>query len=312
MQRQRISSRNLSFPMSSILIILMFASAPHFALAQQASFSPLDVAEAAESTTKPEPLPAITFRPVPHNDWTPATQITLNSKPYYSESAEKPYSLQFSTNTTSPIIRAEVRNGELWTEALGGNDTERAELDGSAYNHPINYPKGTEFWFAYQFRIERGADQIATAGGFPGGPLAWGVIGQIHGNGTEAAVPWALGIVGGRLSVHTQRGNQIDTIHWTAPSKFERNRVYDVVVRIKITGTTDSTMTCWIDGVQVANSTNLPIGGPDAGNYVKVGIYRGWQNDGYPPLAVQIANVEQGTASLMSRVTTRATWPSVK
>ena len=153
---------------------------------------------------------------------------------------------------------------------------------------------------------------MATAGGFPGGPLAWGAVGQIHGNGTQTAVPWALGIVGGKLSIRTQRGNQIEKIHWTAPSKFVRNQVYDVVVRIKITGAADSAMTCWIDGVQIANSTNLAIGGSDAGNYVKVGIYRGWQGDGYPPLAVQIANVEHGTASLISRVTTRSAWPSVK
>lgn len=254
----------------------------------------------------------VVFRQVPHNDWTPASQVTLNGKPYFSESAEKPYSLQISTNTTSPVVRAEVRNGELWTGAMGGNDTERAELDGAAFDHPINYPKGTEFWLAYQFLIEPGADQIATAGGFPGGTLAWGVIGQIHGNGRQAAVPWGLSIKGGRLSIVTQRGNQLETIHWAAPSKFVRNQVYDVVIRIKITGEPDSEMTCWIDGIQVANSTNLAIGGPDAGNYVKVGIYRGWQNDGYPPLAVQIANIEHSTASLMRRVTSRAMWPVVK
>jgi hypothetical protein len=71
-------------------------------------------------------------------------------------------------------------------------------------------------------------------------------------------------------------------------------------------------MNCWVDGIQVASSVGLTIGGPDAANYVKVGIYRGWQSEGYPPLAVQIANIKHGTASLMSRVTTRAAWPSAK
>jgi hypothetical protein len=305
MQRSKAGSPNLVFLISSALIILMLGYACHPTLAQRGPDG------LAEPPQKPQ-LSPIMFRQVPHNDWTTATQIKLNGKPYYAESAEKPYSLQISTNTTSPIVRAEVRNGELWTEALGGNDSERAELDGAAYNHPINYPKGTEFWFAYQFLIEPGADQIATSGGFPGGPLAWGVVGQIHGNGTEAAVPWGLSIAGGKLSILTQRGNQVATIHWTSSRNFERNRVYDVVVRIKITGAPDSTMTCWIDGVQVARSANLAIGGPDNGNYVKVGIYRGWQNNGYPPLAVQIANVEQGTTSLMNRVSTRAAWPSPK
>jgi hypothetical protein len=72
-------------------------------------------------------------------------------------------------------------------------------------------------------------------------------------------------------------------------------------------------MTCWIDGVQVANSANLAIGNSvDTANYPKVGIYRGWQLDGYPPLAVHIANVEHGTASLLLRVTSPLPWPMVK
>lgn len=307
MQRSREDSISLDLRILSVLLALFFAAIHDPALAQQSSRSPTNAAEAAAQATG-----KIVFRPVPHNDWTPATQVVLNGKSYYPESAEKPYSLQISTNTTSPIIRAEVRNGEMWTAAMGGNDTERAELDGAADHHPLNYPRGTEFWFAYQFLIEPGADQIATAGGYPGGPLAWGVIGQIHGNGAQAAVPWGLSIVGGRLSIRTQTGNQKETIHWTAPNKFVRNQVYDVVVRIKITGRSDSTMTCWIDGIQVADSHDLAIGGPDAGNYVKIGIYRGWQRNGYPPLAVEVANVEHGTTSLMRRVTNRAAWPSVK
>lgn len=307
MQRSRGNSTNLDARVLGVLLALFSAAVLNPALAQQGFHSPIDVAEVADQTTG-----KTAFRQVPHNDWTPATQVILNSKSYYPESAEKPYSLQISTNSTSPIIRAEVRNGEMWTGAMGGNDTERAELDGAADHHPLNYPRGTEFWFAYQFLIEPGADQIATAGGYPGGPLAWGVVGQIHGNGTQAAVPWALSIVGGKLSIRTQRGNQNETIHWAAPDKFVRNQVYDVVVRIKITGRSDSTMTCWIDGIQVANSNNLAIGGNDPGNYVKIGIYRGWQRDGYPPLAVEIANVEHSAASLMRRVTTRAAWPSVK
>ena len=266
----------------------------------------------APSSTNPAatqtPSGSIVWKSVAHNDWTSATHITLNGRNYNPESAEKSHSAQLSTNTTSPIFRGEVRNNELWTDAMGGNDTERAELDGA----PTLYPKGTEFWFAYQFLIEPGAPQIATSGGYPGGPLAWGVVGQIHGNGSQAAVPWALSIVGEVLSIHTQQGAQVDKTHWRSENKIVRGRVYDVVVKIKITGDTKSTMTCWVDGVQVANSVGLTIGGPDAANYVKVGIYRGWQSEGYPPLAVQIANIEHGTASLMSRVTTRAAWPPAK
>lgn len=251
----------------------------------------------------------VNFATIPHvlNDWSVAGQVSFGGKKWYVESSRKPYAAQMSTNTTSPIYRGEVRNNELWTSSDGGNDTERAELDGT----PNSYNKGTEFWFSYQFKVEPGAPQIATAGGNPGQGLTWGYVGQIHGGGSQAAVPWELGIVDETITVETQRGNQVSTVHYRAPTTLVRGQVYKVIVKIKITGTTASTMTCWLDGVQVANSTGLTIGGADAQNYPKVGIYRGWQGDGYPPLAVQIANVEHGTASLLNRVTSPLPWPTV-
>lgn len=256
---------------------------------------------------------AITWMTVPHvlNDWSVAGQVTFGAHKYYTESSMKPYAAQLSTNTTSPIYRGETRNNELWASADGGNDTERAELDGSV----TLYPKGTEIWVSYQFLVEPGLPMIAGAvqpssPGNPGGPLAWGVIGQVHGDGSESAVPWGLSIVGEALTVVTQRGNQVET---TYPVKaIVRGRVYNVVLRINVTGTTASTMTCWIDGVQVAISTGVVIGGADAHNYVKAGLYRGWQGDGYSPLAVQVANLEHGTASLIARVAFPLIWPSVK
>lgn len=283
-----------------------------------ASAVALQIAKDLAPASDPVPTPVVTppassvvsWKTLPHNDWTDATKVTLNGKSYFQESAEKPYSAQMSTNTTTPIFRGEVRNNELWSSAIGGNDTERAELDGT----PNSYAKGTEFWFAYQFLIEAGAPQIATAGGNPGQGLAWGFVGQIHGDGStnQSAVPWEFGIQDEFLSVRTQQGNQVEKTHWKSAAKLVRGQVYSVVVRIKITGKTDSTMTCWVDGVQVANSTGLTIGGADKSNYPKVGIYRGWQGDGYPPLAVQVANVEHGTASLLARVTSSPAWPTVK
>jgi polysaccharide lyase-like protein len=255
---------------------------------------------------------SVQWATIPHilNDWSVAGQVTFGGKKWYVESSRKPYAAQLSTNTTSPIFRGEVRNNELWTDTDGGNDTERAELDGS----PNQYAKGTEFWFAYQFLVEPGAAQISgtvqpNTAGNPGDPLEWGYVGQIHSSGNQAAVPWELGIKNENITVETQRGNQVSTTHFTKP--LVSGQVNDVVVRIKITGTTASAMTCWIDSVQVANSTGLTIGGPDPFNYPKVGIYRGWQGDGFPPLAVQVANVEHGTASLLSRVTNPPLWPAV-
>lgn len=185
---------------------------------------------------------SIAWATIPHvlNDWSVAGEVTFGAHQYYTESSMKLYAAQLSTNTTTPIYRGEVRNNELWTEDDGGNDTERAELDGSV----TLYPKGTEIWASYQFMVE------------PGLPMVAGVV--------------------------------------------------------KPTGDTKSTMTCWVDGVQVATSTGIVIGGADAHNYVKAGIYRGWQGDGYSPLAVQVANLEHGTASLMARVAAPLPWPTVK
>jgi Polysaccharide lyase len=272
-------------------------------------YKPTMAEDASEKLVNPGPSSSIIWKSAPHNNWNAASQIVLNGNPYYPESAEKPYSLQMSSNTTTPIMRGEVRNNELWGNAQGGNDTERSELDGFS----VVYPKGTEFWFSYQLMVEPGAPQISTAGGFPGGPLAWGVIGQIHGKGNGAAVPFGLSFVSETLSVRTQTGAQVETIHWTMPGKLARGQVYSIVGEIKITGDAQSTLSVWVDGRQVCNVKGTAIGNAvDTANYFKVGIYRGWQGDGYPPLSVQIANVEQGKASLFARVSSPVPWPTVK
>lgn len=261
----------------------------------------------------PAPSGSIVWAPVKNNDWTPATQITLNGNAYFTECSEQPYSLQISQNATSPIVRCEVRNNELWSGAMGGNDTERAELDGAG----SAYPKGTEFWFSYQFMVEPGAAQIAgtikpSNPGFPGGPLAWGAIGQVHGEGQGAAVPMAISIVGEQITIRTQTGAQVETLHGTA-IPLVRGQVYHVVGKIKVTGDTSSTLTVWIDGKQVTSVTGQAIGNTvDTANYFKVGIYRGWQGDGYPPLVVYVSNIEHGTASLLARVTSPLPAPTIR
>lgn len=256
----------------------------------------------------PPSVSTVLYAPVPHNDWTPATQTTIYGKSYWTESPETSHSLQLSTNTNNPIVRCETRDGELWTGALGGNDSERCELDS------INrYPKGSDLWFASSIKVEEGLPQLSNAPGFPPGPLAWCALMQIHSDGTESAVPWQLSFVGDTLSIKTQRvPNQTETVHWTMPvANFVHGHVYDIVARIKITGTNSSSMTAWVDGIQVCNVTNLAIGGPDANNYVKCGIYRGWENQGYPPLVVYHANIQHGTTSLLSRVNNPPSWPVV-
>ena len=90
-------------------------------------------AKVAQLAPPAAPTPAdIVWQSAPHNNWDTASQVVINGKPYYPESAEKPYSIQIAKNTTADLTRFEIRHGDLWTQALGGNDSERAELDGYA------------------------------------------------------------------------------------------------------------------------------------------------------------------------------------
>lgn len=268
----------------------------------------------------PPPTTSILWTPVPAmgNNWTTASQWTFGANKYWPENAQKTYDLQVSSNTTAPIARFEVRPNELWPSADGGNDTERSEGDGSANT---KYPKGTNTWTAYSFMLEPGAPQISTAGGDPGSPAAWFVVGQWHGDGNEQPVPAELNIATTgnattssehlNYSIQTDPGQTWKSL-WTDTNAFVRGKVYDVVVNLVIAGKPTDFVNVWVNGVKVVNYTGV-IGSAtaDPNYYFKFGIYRGWQGDGLPPVAAQYANVVQGTASLMSRTTLAPAWPTV-
>jgi hypothetical protein len=267
-------------------------------------------ANIAQLAAPAAPTPAdIVWQPAPHNNWDTASQVVINGKPYYPESAEKPHSIQIAKNTTADLTRFEIRHGDLWTQALGGNDSERAELDGYA----SLFNAGQDFWFAYDLKAENGVPWIAAApGGGQGGPGAWLTLGQIHGKGNASAVPWGLSGKGEKFRITTQTGAQVEKVHWTSP-KIVRDKIYRIVGRINISGNraVDSSLDVWVDGVQVVNFVGK-IGDVDPKYYFKFGCYRGWENEGLPTMAFQYANVVQGTASLLSRVTSPPPWPGVK
>jgi len=246
------------------------------------------------------------WKPVPHNDWNASAFVTVNGAKYFAESAEKPYSIQVASNAASDLTRFEVRNGELWSETLGGDDSERAELDGAA---GTIYQKGTVVWAAYSFLVEPGAPQISTAGGIPGHPAVWCTLAQFHGNGNARPVPVGLSYRGGKLAIFTQTDTrQIN--HWTETTPEAPGTKHDVVWNLRVEGLSTDFLNVWLDGVQIVKFTGV-IGSvtPDPGLYFKFGIYRGWQFEGYPPLAVQYANVVQGTESLKDRVAAPPAWP---
>lgn len=229
--------------------------------------------------------PGIIWKSAPHNNWDDASRVIINGSPYYPESAEQPYSIQIAQNVSADLTRFEVRNGDLWTSALGGNDSERAELDGAG----DFFPTGTDHWFAYDFMFEDGQDWVTPTGSNGG----WVVPGQIHG---DSSAPWALFANSMILSSMT----------WKAASKLVRNKVYHVVGRFK--GGPNGSVDLWIDGAKVVAFTGA-LGGSDPRFYFKLGLYRGEANTGLPTMAVQFANVVHGAASLMARVTSPLPWP---
>ena len=250
--------------------------------------------------------------PPMNNNWDAAHQFTVNGVSYWPESAEKPYDIQYATNATTDLTRFEVRANELWSGAMGGNDTERAELDGSA---SALYAPGTNWWFAYDVMVEPGAPQVypPTDPNAPGQPASWLVLGQVHGE-NENPVPWQLNSVLDTLNITIQNGPTQNWVTlWTDTAPTPRGTWRRIVGNVQIQGTTKDYCRVWIDGKLVANYTGL-IGTANAVDhtYLKFGVYRGWQNEGLPPYAVWYANVQQGTANLSARVTNPPALPSVK
>lgn len=275
---------------------------------------------AGGTTTTPPPVTGTTVKwatvPPMGNNWDSAHQIAFYGNKYWPESAEKSYSLQVSTNTSAPILRADVKPGDLWAGANGGNDTERAEFDGSA---GTIYAIGQAFNIAYSFKVEQGSPLLNTAGGNPGGPAAWFVLGQVHSNNNSAsAVPWEMNLVpngsGASYVEHLQMTIQTDpnqkvTVLWTDPKPFVREQVYDLQVQLQIAGKATDFCKASMNGVSIANYSGIIGSATQPGpSYLKVGQYRGWQGDGIPESTVQIANVYQGTAAVPQP---RLAWPTV-
>lgn len=273
-------------------------------------------------TTTPPGTIAWSSVPPMGNNWSASGQTTAFGYKWWAETAQKPYDIQFATNTTSPLYRFETRDNEFWgdgtqgTVNVGGNNTRRSEFDGSA---GATYPAGTVWNFAYSFMVEPGAPMLSVTGGNPGGPVAWIVPGQIHAVGNAAAVPVSVFLrpsgTGASYSerlqaiIQTDPGQTAVTL-WTDPNPFVRGKVYDFQwSNIKIAGKATDTITLTVNGVQVASRTGV-IGSATTVNpaYGKIGEYIGWGNDGAPPFAIQYANVYQGTGAIPQP---RPAWPTV-
>jgi hypothetical protein len=236
------------------------------------------------------------------NNWTASGKTTFYGYKWWPETAQQPYDAQLS-DTVPQIARFEVRPNELWSGAVGGNDTERAEFDGAA---GAIFPIGSTLGFAYSFLLEPGAPQINTSGGYPGGPAAWFIVGQIHGSKAEKTVPLTMKIKTVGTAAASKEylyfaketdPEQTEVVLWTDPKPYVRGTVRDIVINATIAGKPTDKVQVFVNGVKVVDHVGI-IGTatPDPGFFAKIGIYRGWQGDGLPPVAGQFANVVMGAA----------------
>lgn len=212
---------------------------------------------------------------------------------YVAESAEKSWSF----TPTKNLDRFEVRNGDKWVNEAAGNLANRTELralgaaGGSAY-----LPFSTDVWVSYALKIE-------------GDPLVgWSLFGQFHAaeDAGDTSLPpvWALEIDNTSMYVRTRSSTldpttaaETNTVHHTSP--FVRGRWYRFVAKLRFERGTGGQMQMWKDGVEIFNNAVLAGYNDVNGPYWKYGIYR---QEGTHTTVATYANVEVGTTSLLSRV----------
>ncbi len=232
-----------------------------------------------------------------------ATHENLNGVDYYrAMDASKPYACRRSGD----LVRFEARSGDrgYWMDAMHHN--ERAELVTTSAGKQTDrmYPSGRDVWLSYAFRLVSGEQQSH-----------WAIVGQMHPSidPFEARVPPSLALTlrpapgGASLSLETRSDPSL--ISKSSPAAVGRWRGslrtgqwVQIVLRYRADPFGHGALQAWADGREVVNLRNIPIGYNNVrdGAAWEFGIYRGQSAE---PLVVEYANMEQGTQSLMNRVT---------
>lgn len=203
----------------------------------------------------------------------------------------KSYSIQEATSAPPLQHRFEVRSGDTWSKDRYVN---RAEFQ-SLTKHPF----GEDVWFSYAMRIKAGAPVTK-----------WNVLGQFH-NTPDAgepglSPPFAINFIPGEKLRFLRRYNpyEVDsspTVSTMLTKAVARDRWYRIVGRITFGWNDDGAVNIWMDGSKVIGLSNTNIGYNDeVGPYWKFGIYRAQVSE---TLAVEYANMELGSGSLLNRVT---------
>jgi hypothetical protein len=226
----------------------------------------------------------------------PAT-ITVNGIVYDSESAQQAWSIQKATNASTSVYRFEVRDGDLWSSATGGDNSERSEFDG----YRTMFAKDTTVYLSYALWVEPGASFSSS----------WNILGQMHNQ--TGFISFYIYLKNEKFEIHTETStgtdpnngnNRVGTTRYTSPT-ITRGAWYDFFyeMRRSSSGTSD-VFKAYVNGTKqsdVSGAIFFPTG--TQGAYWKFGIYRGNPGSGIPTQAVRWCNVEATTSDITSRIT---------
>lgn len=221
-----------------------------------------------------------------------STPQTLHGQTYNVQTAQLAWSAQKNANGA---YRFETRSGDQWSQ--DSSTKERSELVAQ-----FQLTQNLDYEIKFDLLLEPGT--VNAAGGLNHNQFL--LTGQLHATedaGDISAAPiFGLYWNGDKLVIGT-RSSTVDPLV-TSPNAVSRYadasdygrgvwRSHRYIVRIEPTG--GGRLTGWIDGVQVVDLNNIPIGYVDAvGPYWKIGIYRQETSE---TLAVQFRNTTVALAS---------------
>ncbi|KAA6438503.1 hypothetical protein FEM33_17605 [Dyadobacter flavalbus] len=228
------------------------------------------------------------------------TMLSMFDKTFMIQTPNKQWSLQKAINKSSPLYRAQVNAGEVWSGDYTNKYRERSEF----YMKNAQMPYDQDVWLSFAIKIEPGEALNLD-------PSDFCYLGQFHASEDEGDIssPPVLGFrLEGLDTIKAYTCSTTITPHTISPKaflrasgQFTRGIWHKNVMRIRFSPT-DGQFQWWKDGVELVNISGIGIGYPDAvGPYWKFGIYRSPMPQ---TVAVEYANMEvQYNTSLESRIT---------
>lgn len=195
----------------------------------------------------------------------------IGGKPWYNHHGGRAYSLTKLDDTT---LRMEVRQGDPEAIDVGG---ERSEISGGWVINPTDLID-----VEFDYMLEPGPSFVVGQNG-----LAWATLLQIHGD----VRPCWIGFEGAeKIFLAVNADVNYDQREWHSMSSLVRGQTYKFRLQLKRSPSSpNGYVKLWIDGVLVADFTGIRVSGMD--NYVKLGLYRGWNGLVPQTTAVRYSNI---------------------